>query len=251
MSTSPPIDTSISISADPATIEAVRSRFVVATNPNDGTVTMHPAFQAALQAVTATHQRALNMSTAERALRETRHHDPASQRRLRAGVEKALGESQKAIGTAMESIGTARAKAVAGIEAALQIAEHRTSLTHALRASQLQSALRSMGQTKAMEALRIAIRDSRVEAVASALSIDPLALGLSVNDMEGIRDDAERKFTPQLVEERDNLDKLRELVARAGDVVSARFSGLVGQGEDALARTESALRSLESTGGAA
>lgn len=239
----PPIDTSISLSADPATIEAVRTRFVAGHNAA-GEV-YHPAFTAAHSAVSATYQRALAMSTAERALKEQRHADPASQRRLRAGVERSLGESRKAITGAMESIGAARAKAVSGIEAALQLEEHRNSIPHALRASQLQSALARMGPTKALESLRLAINQGRIEPVASALSIDPLALGLTPNDIEGVRMDAERKFTPELVEERDSLDKLRELVARAGDSVEARFSPLVGRGDDASARSEAALRALE------
>lgn len=239
----PPIDTSISLSADPSTIEAVRTRFVA--GHNEAGEVYHPAFIAAHGAVSATYQRALAMSTAERALKEQRHADPASQRRLRAGVERSLGESRKAIGGAMETIGAARAKAVSGIEAALQLEEHRNSLTHAGRAGEVRAALRNMGQTKALEALRLAIRDGRVEAVASALSADPLASGLSANDLEGVRMDAERKFTPELVEERDSLDKLRELVARAGDSVEARFSPLVGRGDDASARSEAALRALE------
>jgi hypothetical protein len=248
MSTSPPIDTSISISTDPATIDAVRTRFVIGANA-DGSDVLHPAFTTARAAVDAAYTRSLTMSAAERSLREQRNADPAQQRRLRAGVEKSLGEARKAIAGAVESIGTARAKAVSGIEAALQLVEHRTSLTHALRASQVQEALRNMGESKAREALRVAIRDGRVEAVASALSADPLALGLSSNDMEGIRFDAERKFAPELVMERDNLDKLRELVARAGDATESRFAPLVGRGDDPSARTESALRALE--GGAA
>lgn len=238
-----PIDTSISISADPSAIEAVRSRFVIATNPTDGAETLHPAYTAAFGAVSAAYQRALTMSAAQSALSEQRHADPASQRRLRSGVERTLGESHKAIGSAMESIGNARSKAVAGIESALQIAEHRTSLVHSQRAGEVRAALRNMGQTKALEALRLAIRDGRVEAVASALSADPLALGLSPNDVEGIRIDAERRFAGELVTERDNLDKLRELVARAGDSITSRFQPLVGQGEDG--KSEAALRALE------
>jgi hypothetical protein len=241
MSTEPPIDTSISLSAFPDTIEAVRTRFVVGHN-TAGEV-YHPAYAAAHGAVSATYQRALAMSAAERALKEQRHADPASQKRLRAGVERSLGESRKAIGGAMESIGAARAKAVSGIESAMMLEEHRNSLTHAGRASEVRAALRNMGQTKALEALRVAIRDGRVEAVASALSADPLASGLSANDLEGIRADGERRFAPELVEERDALDSLRTLVARAGDSVEARFAPLVGRGEDG--KSEAALRALE------
>lgn len=241
MSTEPPIDTSISLSAFPDTIQAVRGRFVV--GHNEAGEVYHPAYLSALNGVSATYQRAVAMSAAERALREERHADPASQRRLRAGVDKALGESRKAIAGAMESIGTARAKAVSGIEAVLQTAEHRNSIPHALRASQLQSVLARMGPTKALEALRLAIRDGRVEPVASALSIDPMALGLTPNDIEGVRADAERRFTPELVEERDALDSLRTLVARAGDSVESRFAGIVGRGDDG--KSEAALRALE------
>lgn len=245
MSTSPlPVDTSLSISIDPATLDAVRSRYVIGTNAS-GEV-MHPAFLAAYSAFSGTFQRALNMSAAESSLREQRHHDPASQRRLRAGIERNLGESQKAIGGALETIATSRAKVVAGIDAALQIGEHRTSLTHSQRAGEVRAALRSMGQTKALEALRLAIRDGRVEAVASALSADALAVGLTANDLDGIRYDASRRFAPQLVEEGDALDALQTLVARAGDSVTARFAGVVGKSDDATGRSEAALRALES-----
>ncbi len=63
--------------------------------------------------------------------------------------------------------------------------------------------------------------------------------------MEGIRFDAERKFAPKESETRDNLDKLRELVARAGDATDSRFAPLVGRGDDPGARSEAALRALE------
>lgn len=250
MTNAPPIDTSLSISTDPATLDAVRTRYVIGTNA-DGSDVLHPAFTTARAAVEAAYQRSLTMSGAERALREQRNAEPAMQRRLREGVGRSLGEARKAVATALEGIAQHRAKTETEIESTLHLPEHRTSLVHALRASQVQTALRGMGPTKALEALRAAINEGRIEPVASALSIDPLALGLTANDAAGLRADAERKFTPQLAELRDNLDKLRELTARAGDAVESRFAPLVGRGDDPSARAESALRALESNGGAA
>lgn len=57
------------------------------------------------------------------------------------------------------------------------------------------------------------------------------------------RADGERRFAPELVEERDALESLRTLVARAGDSVEGRFAGIVGRGDDG--KSEAALRALE------
>jgi hypothetical protein len=248
MSTAPPLDTSISISSDPATLDAVRTRYIIGANV-DGSDILHPAFTAARGAMDAAYQRSLTMSGAERALREQRNADPAQQRRLRAGVEKSLGEARKAIGTAIESISSHRAKLEEEIVSSLGIPTMRTSITDAQRGADVRAALRAMGESARLEAIRGAIQAGDREAVSAVLAASPLASGLSRNDLEGVRMDAERKFAPKESEMRDNLDKLRELVARGGDAVSARFSPLVGRGDDPSARAESALRALE--GGAA
>lgn len=248
MSTAPPLDTSISISSDPATLDAVRTRYIIGTNA-DGSDVLHPAFTAARGAMEAAYTRSLTMSGAERALREQRNADPAQQRRLRAGVEKSLSESRKAIGTALESISSHRAKLEESIVETLGIPTMRTSITDSQRGADVRAALRAMGESARREAIRTAIQAGDREAVSAVLAASPLASGLSRNDLEGIRMDAERKFSPREAEMRDNLDKLRELVARGGDAVESRFAPLVGRGDDPSARAESALRALE--GGAA
>lgn len=250
MSTSPPIDTSISISADPATLDAVRTRYIVGTNA-DGSDVLHPAFTAARNAVQAAYERSLTMSGAERALREQRNADPAQQRRLRAGVEKSLGEARKAIAGAMESISSHRAKVEDEIGSALGVPIMRTSLADAQRGADVRAALRAMGESARLTAIREAIQAGDREAVSAVLAASPLASSLTRTDLEGIRMDAERKFAPREAEMRDNLDKLAELTARGGDAVESRFAPLVGRGDDPSARAESALRALESNGGAA
>lgn len=248
MSTAPPLDTSISISSDPATLDAVRTRYIIGTNA-DGSDVLHPAFTAARGAMEAAYTRSLTMSGAERALREQRNADPAQQRRLRAGVEKSLGEARKAVAGAMESISSHRAKLEEEIVSSLGIPTMRTSITDSQRGADVRAALRAMGESARREAIRTAIQAGDREAVSAVLAASPLASGLSRNDLEGIRMDAERKFSPREAEMRDNLDKLRELVARGGDAVESRFAPLVGRGDDPSARAESALRALE--GGAA
>lgn len=248
MSNAPPLDTSLSISADPATLDAVRTRYVIGTNA-DGSDVLHPAFTAARSAVQAAYERSLTMSTAERAIRDQRNADPAQQRRLREGVGRALGEARKSVATALEGITAHRAKAEEEIVSTLGIPTMRTSLADAQRGADVRAALRAMGESARLEAIRGAIQAGDREAVSAVLAASPLASGLSRNDLEGIRMDAERKFAPGLAELRDNLDKLRELVARAGDATERRFAPLVGRGDDPSARAESALRALE--GGAA
>jgi hypothetical protein len=248
MSNAPPLDTSISISADPATLDAVRTRYVIGTNA-DGSDVLHPAFTAARGAMDAAYQRALTMSGAERALREQRNADPAQQRRLRQGVEKSLGEARKAIAGALESISSHRAKVEEEIVSSLGIPTMRTSITDSQRGADVRAALRGMSESARLEAIRSAIQSEDREAVSAVLAASPLASGLSRNDLEGIRADAERKFAPREAEMRDALDKLRELVARGGDAVESRFAPLVGRGDDPSARAEAALRVLE--GGAA
>lgn len=244
MSTSPPPDTSISISADPATVDAVRTRFVIDTNAN-GEDVLHPAFVVARGAVEAAYQRSLTMSSAERALREQRNADPAQQRRLRAGVEKSLAEARKAVAGALEGIAAHRAKVEEEIVSTLGIPTMRTSITDSQRGADVRATLRGMSESARLEAIRTAISEGDTEAVSAVLAASPLASGLRRNDLEGIRADAERKFTPGLAEMRDNLDKLRELVARAGDATETRFAPLVGRGDDPSARAEAALRNLE------
>jgi hypothetical protein len=248
MSTEPPIDTSISLSADPATLDAVRTRYVIGANA-EGDV-LHPAFLAARGAVEAAYTRSLTMSAAERSLREQRNADPAQQRRLRAGVEKSLGEARKAVATALEGIGSHRAKVEEEIVSSLGIPTMRTSVTDSQRGADVRAALRSMGESARREAIRAAIQAGDREAVSAVLAASPLASGLSPNDLAGVRMDAERKFAPKEAETRDNLDKLRELVARAGDATERRFAPLVGRGDEPSARSEAALRALE-TGGVA
>lgn len=244
MSTSPPIDTSISISTDPATIDAVRTRYVIGVNA-DGTEVLHPAFPIARAAVELAYTRSVAMSAAERSLREQRNADPAQQRRLRAGVEKSLGEARKAVATALEGITSHRARTEDSIMEALGVPIMRTSITDAQRGADVRAALRAMGESARREAIRVAIQAGDREAVSAVLAASPLASGFSRNDLEGIRMDAERKFAPKESETRDNLDKLRELVARAGDATDSRFAPLVGRGDDPNARAESALRALE------
>lgn len=248
MSNSPPLDTSLSISSDPATLDAVRTRYIIGTNA-DGSDVLHPAFTAARGAMDAAYQRSLTMSGAERALREQRNADPAQQRRLRQGVEKTLGEARKAIAGALESISSHRAKVEEEIVSLLGIPTMRTSITDSQRGADVRAALRGMSESARLEAIRSAIQSEDREAVSAVLAASPLASGLSRNDLEGIRADAERKFAPREAEMRDALDKLRELVARGGDAVESRFSPLVGRGDDPSARAEAALRVLE--GGAA
>jgi len=248
MSTEPPIDTSLSLSADPATLDAVRTRYIIGANA-EGDV-LHPAFIAARVAVESAYKRALTMSTAERAIRDQRNTDPAQQRRLRMGVEKSLGEARQAVATALEGIGSHRAKVEEEIVSALGVPIMRTSVTDSQRGADVRAALRAMGESARREAIRVAIQAGDREAVSAVLAASPLASGLSLNDLEGIRFDAERKFAPKEAETRDSLDKLRELVARAGDATERRFSPLVGRGDDPSARSEAALRALE-TGGVA
>jgi hypothetical protein len=249
MSTSPPIDTSISISTDPATLDAVRTRYIIGTNA-DGSDVLHPAFTTARAAVEAAYQRSLTMSGAERALREQRNADPAQQRRLREGVGRSLGEARKAVATALDGITSHRARVEEEIVSTLGIPTMRTSITDSQRGADVRAALRAMGESARREAIRVAIQAGDREAVSAVLAASPLASGFSQNDLEGIRFDAERKFAPKEVETRDALDKLRELVARAGDATESRFAPLVGRGDDPSARAESALRALE-TGGVA
>ncbi len=175
MSTSPPIDTSISLSADPATIDAVRTRYIIGVNA-DGTEVLHPAFPIARTAVDAAYQRSLTMSTAERALREQRNADPAQQRRLRAGVEKSLGEARKAVATALEGITSHRARVEEEIVATLGIPTMRTSVTDSQRGADVRAALRAMGENARREAIRVAIQAGDREAVSAVLAASPARL---------------------------------------------------------------------------
>lgn len=250
MTTAPPrIDPTISPSVDPMMIDAFRGRFVIGTNA-DGSEQLHPGFLAARAGVESVFNRSLALSEAERALRAVGNADPVQQRRLRAGAERSLGEARKAVGTALESLSAHRTKIEESIVETLGIPTMRTSVTDSQRGADVRSALRAMSPTARIDRIRVAMNEGDVEAVSAVLAASPLASGLTRSDVEGLRMDAERKFTPKAAELRDSLDKLREAVALAGDATESRFGALAGIGDNPDARAEAALRAVENGGAA-
>ncbi|KAA0213821.1 MAG: hypothetical protein DYG94_11530 [Leptolyngbya sp. PLA3] len=72
----------------------------------------------------------------------------------------------------------------------------------------MRAALRGISESARREAIRGAIQAGDREAVSAVLAASPLASGLTRNDLEGVRIDAERKFTPKEPELRDSPEKL-------------------------------------------
>lgn len=241
--TPPPINTDIPVSVHVDNLAPMRDAFILGVD-TQGQPIIDDAFNKAWASMETLYTKSAALSEADRALKATRI-DSAQERRLRAGADKALSESRQTVETALESIAKHRAKAEDEISAALQLPEHRSSVVHSMRADSIRRVLHTMPKTARLDALRAAINEGDVEAVASVLSASPLASGLSRGDLEGLRMDAERKFAPQAANRRDALIRLGETLARAGDATERTWGRLVGRGSDPHARAEAALRNLE------
>lgn len=244
------IDTSVSITIHPQTVDAYRGAFVLGTNI-DGSPVIHDAFNKARAAMEVLFTRSMTMAEAERAMKSAaaQQADPSQERRLRAGASRSLSECRKTVETTLEALAGHRAKVADDIFQGLGIPVARTSVTDSQRASDVRSALRAMSKSDRLSAMRAAVREGDSEAVASVLSASPLASGLSSGEMDGLRAEAEQKFTPEAAAMRDNLDRLSEVIARSGNITERRFGPLVGQGDSPGARAERAISALE--GGAA
>lgn len=248
MSTSLPITTSL-VSLDPMLLDApeVSDPLTLGVDAT-GSPVLHPALVASRSALATMHSAASALTDAEAAIRRTP--DPAANKRLRAGAEKRLAEAGKAAASALESLTEHRAKVSGQIEEALGIPEARTSVTAAMRASDIRAHVRTLGTPVArMEALRAAITSGDREAASAALSASPLALGITQREVETLREFAEDQFARPLVSLRSGLDKVRGIVEQAERTTSSRFGSLIGKGDSGEAQKEAALRALE--GGAA
>lgn len=244
--TPPPINTDVPISVHVDNLAPMRDAFILGTDAQ-GQPIIDDAFSKAWASMEALYTKSSALSEADRALKAmgTGRIDSAQERRLRAGAERALSDARQSVETALESIAKHRAKAEDEISAALQLPEHRSSVVHSMRADSVRRVLHTMPKTARLDALRAAINEGDVEAVASVLSASPLASGLSRGDLEGLRMDAERKFAAPLASRRDALIRLGETLARAGDATERTWGRLAGRGSDPHARAEAALRTLE------
>lgn len=249
MSTAPPIDTSVSPALDPSILDAPQvAAPLTIGQATDGSPVLHPALTASRAAMKTMHDSSAALAEAERAIKAT--NDPAANKRLRAGAEKRLADATKASADALDVIARHREKVCGEIDEALGIPEARTSVTAAMRASDIRAHIRSLGTPAArMEAVRAAISAGDREAAAAALSCSPLALGITQREADTLRDFAEHQFARPLVAIRDGLDKVRGIVENADRITTSRFGSLIGRGDSREARAEAALRNLE--GGAA
>lgn len=243
----PTVDTSISPSVHPEVIDTMRDDFTLGVGA-DGSATMHDAFTKARATMDLLFTKSTALAEAERITTQAaaqNRAEPGHERRLKANAERTLGDTRKAVSTALEGITGHRSQTEASIAESLGINAARTSVTDSQRADSVRRALLTMPKSERLTALRHAIRDGDVEAVGAVLSASPLASGLSRGELDGLRMDAERRFTPQAAALRDNLDKLRQLVAHAGDLTQRRFARLAGVGDTPGARAERALAALE------
>lgn len=244
--TRPTIDTAVPISIHVDNLSPLRDAFTVGHDAQ-GKPIIDDAFNKAWASMETLFAKSSALSEADRALKAmgTGRIDPAQERRLRAGAEKALADARQSVETALGSIAQHRAKAEEEISAALMLPEHTSSVVHSMRAESLRRVLLTMPKTARLDALRASISQGRVEPLASVLSIDALASGLDPGDLEALRMDGERKFAAKAANRRDALIRLGETLARAGDANARTWGRLVGRGSDPHARAEAALRNLE------
>jgi len=235
------VRTDISPTVDPRNVDPLASAFIIGTNA-DGVV-HDPAFTSTLGSMTTLHEAFGALAEAEKAVKSAR--DPNTERRLRDGAEKRLTAAAKAAETAFTAIDTRRQQVEEEIVGALGVPIVRTSVTDSQRGADVRSALRSMGKTERISAVRAAINEGDAEAVASVFAASPIASGFSSDEVKLLRMEAERKFAPRLVDTRTALEKLRGVLSRASDVTRDRFAPLVGVGDTRTARAEKALRTLE------
>lgn len=242
----------LSPSVHPDMLSPVEAELTI-DRDTEGKPVHDPALSAARGALARLHEGGTSLVEAESQLRERdgARLAPADAHRLRITAEKTMGALRKAVDSAHESIAQRREAVEGEIAAALQLPEHRTSIVHASRAADVRAALRAMSANERAEAIRAAITAGDVEAVASVLSASPLASGLSRDDHERLKADAEHRFAPRLTAIRAALDKTRTILTRAADLTQRRFAPLIGEGDTPAARAEAAMRRAEMIGGAA
>jgi hypothetical protein len=232
-------------SLDPANLAPLAEVFRVG-NTADGAPVFDPAFTAVSGAMQSAFDSARLLGEAAESVKAAR--DPGAERRLRASASARLDSARKTIESAMSTIDARRAQLETEIEADLNLPNARAGVVENLRGNDIRARLRGMG-AKAFDAVRAAIAAGDLEAVSTVLAGSPLGAGLDYDQARLLRNMAEEKFAPKRVAMRIGLEKLSTTVARAGDILSANYGALAGEGDGRDARKERALKALE--GGAA
>lgn len=235
----------VSISTDPALLDVreVTAGFVQGTDAG-GTPILHPALVASRAAMESIHGFNIKAVEAANSLMDVKD-DPVLNKRLRLALSRTLADSQRVAESALQNIEAHRKQATDSIELALQLSEHRGSVVHSLRAADVRASLRAMSKAERLKELRAAINAGRVEAIASVLSADPLASGLTAQDLDGLMLEASTAFAPADVRLRSNLDRIAHIVSQAAGATSSTFNSLIGKGTDNAARAEASLLTLE------
>lgn len=234
-------------SLDPGNLAPLAESFRVG-NTADGAPVFDPAYTAVSGAMQSAFDSARLLSEAAESVKAA--HDPAAERRLRASASARLDTARKSIDTAMSTIDARRAQLETEIEADLNLPNARAGVVENLQANDVRSRLRQLGGgSAAFDAVRAAIANNDLLGVSAVLAASPLASGLGYKEHKMLREMAEQAWSPKRVAMRVGLEKLSATVARAGDILSANYGGLAGEGNGREARKERALKALENGGG--
>lgn len=242
----PTVIESVSPSVHPEVVSHLGDEFII--GQNDAGNIHHPAYTAALAAMSTLWSTSAGLAEAEAAIRANGR-DPASERRLRASAEANLNKARKAAESALDTLAQHREQTDAAITEALGINEARQQVTAAMRAGAIHAHIaRIADNVKRGNELNDILTEGDAESAAAILAAPCRASGLTAKEHTDFRRAAELKFAGKMVALRNSLNRLRTVLDRAARLTEERFGSLVGIGGSPAARTEAALRALENGG---
>lgn len=209
----------------------------------DGVPVHDAGYGAAIAFLDAAYSSAKLGTEAANAIRAAKD-DAGQQRRLRASWRTRFDSTMKAHDDAIGKIDAESADNEASIDGDLELTQAKTDVVRGLRAISITTRLRGMGSDRAFTFLSRAIQENDREVISAAL-VSPFAAGLTYEHAGLLRKLAESKFSPQRVNRRDAYSKLRGTLERARDIFVESTGGILGAGDNPLARAEKALASLE------
>lgn len=239
-----PIDTTISISVDPAMADAISDQFAIGIDA-DGKTTHHAAFTAGRAVLAALHDTSLGLGRAEQDIRAAGLDDPVTRDRLQRSANAKMNASRKAAADGLAALQAHTDQVNAQIDTALGIPTARTDVNEAGRASDIRAFIRSLPASERPEAIRRAIHEGDSAVAAAVLSASPYASGINRKELDFARVDAEEKFCAPAVRLRESIGRMIGLVEVAVSSTEARFGPLCGVGDSPAAKAARSLAALE------
>tara|TARA_R110002096_G_scaffold344921_7_gene538205 strand:+ start:171571 stop:172404 length:834 start_codon:yes stop_codon:yes gene_type:complete len=243
------VNTNIPVSCDPGVVDTLAPDLVI--GHNDAGPIHDPSITTARAIFTGLSESAALLGDAQAAIKAAGLNDPTTRERASKAAGSHMTKAGKLVADGLAAIDARAAQVQVDIDDVhLNIGATRLDINENARAGEVRSYLRSLPKSERLETIRKAITVEKDRAVAAAiLSASPLAVGLSSNDVQGLRMDAERVFAPDQVRIRDGIAKVRTSIETAGAAITKRYGEMIGIGDSPAARAARSLAALE--GGAA